>query len=113
MFRTVTAPSFRLALVGASGDSAPLVARLSSAGLVVDDGLPADGADAVLVLGPAPDGPLLGAADRGTPVLLVGLRHSGALWDAAGLLPGRALPVHEVRVRPGRDAREVARRLGG
>ena len=72
-----------LALAGATGDSAPLVARLASAGVVVDDGLPVDGTDAVLVLGPAPDGPLLAAAERGTPVLLVGLRHSGALWDAA------------------------------
>ena len=110
MFRTVTPPSPRLALVGASDEHAPLLTRLTSAGLDLADG---PDPDVVLVLGPAPDGPLLAAAERGTPVLLVGAGHGGALWDAAGLLPGRVLPVHEVRVRPGRDAAEVALRLGG
>jgi predicted dehydrogenase len=100
----------RLGIVGASEASAALRTRLSAAGLDLVDGAEAD---AVLVLGPGPDGPLLGAAERGTPVLLVGATHGGALWDAAGLLPGRVLPVHEVRVRPGRDAGEVALRLGG
>jgi scyllo-inositol 2-dehydrogenase (NADP+) len=110
MFPTVTAPALRLGLVGASDVHTPLTARLSAAGLVLVDGT---AGDAVLVLGPAPDRPLLEAAERGTPVLLVGASHSAALWDAAGLLPGRGLPEHEVRVRPGRDAGEVALRLGG
>ena len=111
MLPTGTATPLRLALVGASDDCAPLLARLASAGSeLVDAGA---SPDAVLAMGPAPDGPLLAAAERGTPVLLVGAHHGGALWDAAGLLPGRLLPAHEVRVRPGRDAGEVALRLGG
>ena len=56
---------------------------------------------------------LLATAAAGTPVLLVGPTMSTALSDAAGLVPSRVLPVHAVRVRPGRDAGEVARRLGG
>ena len=107
---TVTAPLLRLGLVGASDAHTALLARLSSSGMsMVDDADP----DAVLALGPAPAERLLAAAERGIPVLLVGTDHSAALWDAAGLLPGRVLPVHEVRVRPGRDAAEVALRLGG
>jgi predicted dehydrogenase len=106
----VTAPLLRLGLVGASDAHAALLARLSSSGLTLVDGVDAD---AVLALGPAPGAQLLPAAERGTPVLLVGTEHSAALWDAAGLLPGRVLPVHEVRLRPGRDAGEVALRLGG
>ncbi len=115
MFRTVTAPALRVALVGPRDVAAALTDRLSAAGLTLVDGRVEQDqrADAVLVLGPAPDGPLLAAAERGTPVLLVGAGHGGALWDAAGLLPGRVLPVHEVRVRPGRDAGDVALRLGG
>jgi scyllo-inositol 2-dehydrogenase (NADP+) len=110
MFRTVTAAPLRLGLVGASDAHAALSARLSSVGLALVDGTDAD---ALLVLGATPDGPLLTAAERGAPVLLVGADHAGALWDAAGLLPGQVLPVHEVRVRPGRNAGEVALRLGG
>jgi predicted dehydrogenase len=75
-------------------------------------------ADAVLVL--APDGvpvglepALLEAAGRGTPVLLVGPQPGQVLADTAGLLPGRLLPVHAVRVRPGPDGAEVGVRLGG
>ncbi len=92
---------------GASADL--LVAYLTRAGLAVVDGA----ADVLLVLGPADPAPLLAAAEAGTPVLLVGAEHAPALWDAAGLLPGRVLPPHPVRVRPGRDAGEVAARLGG
>ena len=106
----MTAPPLRIGLAGASAAHAALCARLSSAGMHLVDGLEAD---ALLVLGPVPDGPLLAAAERGTPVLLVGASHGSGLWEAAGLLPGRVLPVHEVRVRPGRDAGEVALRLGG
>ncbi len=74
-------------------------------------------ADAVLVLGAgslseAAEDALLVAAGRGTPVLLVGPTMSTALSDAAGLVPGRVLPVHAVRVRPGPDAAQVADRLG-
>ena len=74
--------------------------------------------DAVVVLDPSrlpevTEDALLAAAAAGTPVLLVGPRMSTALTDAAGLVPGRVLPVHVVRVRPGRDAGQVADRLGG
>ncbi|MCW2615211.1 MAG: oxidoreductase domain protein [Frankiales bacterium] len=75
-------------------------------------------ADAVVVLGAsalpeATEDALLAVAAAGTPVLLVGPQMSAALTDAAGLVPGRLLPVHVVRVRPGRDAGQVADRLGG
>lgn len=93
---------------GAAGDV--LTAWLRRAGLAVVDA-PDPACAALLVLGPAPERPLLAAAERGTPVLLVGAEHAPALWDAAGLLPGRVLPVHDVRVRPGRDAGEVTARL--
>ena len=117
---SVTAPTPRLAVLRAPAVGGPLVRWLERAGLAVAD-VPASEVsaagvpdlDAVLVLGPAPQAPLLAAAERGTPVLLVGAEHPGALWDAAGLLPGRVLPTHEVRVRPGRHAGEVAARLGG
>ena len=74
--------------------------------------------DAVVVLDPSrlpevTEDALLAAAAAGTPVLLVGPRMSTALTDAAGLVPGRVLPIHVVRVRPGRDAGQVADRLGG
>ena len=74
-------------------------------------------AAAVLVLGTASlaeaiEDALLAVAIAGTPVLLVGATMSTALTDAAGLVPGRLLPVHPVRVRPGRDAGEVTARLG-
>jgi predicted dehydrogenase len=105
----VPAPALRLRPVGASHAHAVLLDRLAAAGVVLVE----DGADAVLVLGAAPDGPTLEAARSGTPVLLVGSGHAERLWDTAGLRPGRLLPVHEVRVRPGRDAGEVALRLGG
>ena len=93
-----------------------LLDRLRAAGAVVVDGA-STGADAVLVVGPAQGpsavGSVLAAAERGTPVLLLGAEHVSALWDAAGLLPGRVLPAHDVRVRPGPDAGQVAVRLGG
>jgi predicted dehydrogenase len=96
--------------VGAPATCGALARRLSSAGWSVVDGVDAD---ALLVLGAAPAGLVLEAAGRGTPAVLVGADHSAVLWDAAGLSPGRVLPVHEVRVRPGRDAGEVTARLGG
>ena len=47
------------------------------------------------------------------PVLLVGPMASTAVTDAAGLVPGRLTPIHEVRVRPGVDAGQVMDRSGG
>jgi predicted dehydrogenase len=90
----------------------PLLDYLARTGLsVLDDG----GGDVVLVLGPADlahdveDALLSGA----TPVLFVGPTMSTALTDAAGLVPGQLTPVHEIRVRPGPDAGDVAARMGG
>jgi scyllo-inositol 2-dehydrogenase (NADP+) len=96
-------------------DPGPLVDYLRRTGTSVDE---QPGGDVVLVLGAdrlpdAVEDGLLAAAAGGTPVLLVGAAMSTALSDVAGLLPGRLLPVHEVRVRPGRDAGDVAARLGG
>ena len=47
------------------------------------------------------------------PVLLVGPMASTAMTDAAGLVPGRLTPVHQVRVRTGADAGQVMDRSGG
>lgn len=113
----MTAPVVRLAVVSSGAADAPLRQLLTRTGLVlVDD--PRDGADAVLAL--APDGVpgelealLLDAARRGTPVLVVSPQPGQALADTAGVVPGRVLPEHAVRVRPGRDAGEVTDRLGG
>ena len=100
-----------LGVLRADGRGRALTDRLGAAGLTLVDG-PHAAADALLALGPVDEGPLLAAAERGTPVLLLGPEHSGSLWDAAGLLPGRVLPLHEVRVRPGPFAGQVADRLG-
>ncbi len=72
------------------------------------------GADVVLVVGPPAAevvATLLETGARGTPVLVVG--DPGPLTDAAGLVLGRTVPEHEVRVRPGRDSGEVAVRTDG
>ena len=96
--------------------SEAVVTYLRRAGMTPVTGLdPA--AAAVLVLGTASltealEDALLAVAAAGTPVLLVGATMSTALTDAAGFVPGRLLPVHPVRVRPGRDAGEVTARLG-
>jgi predicted dehydrogenase len=99
----------RLRLIG----TAPALASyLSRCGLTVT---PDGEADLVLVAG-ATDLPealeddLLGLA---VPVLFVGPTASTAVTDAAGLVPGRLTPLHEVRVRPGPDAGEVMDRSGG
>ena len=94
-----------------------LRAHLRSTGAQLSETIDA-ATDAVVVLDPSrlaelTEDTLLAAAAAGTPVLLVGPRMSTALTDAAGLVPGRVLPVHVVRVRPGRDAGQVADRLGG
>lgn len=111
---TVSAPRLSVLTHGVSSDR--VVAYLRGAGLVCVPELEPT-ADAVLVLGTsslpeALEDALLAAAGGGVPVLLVGPAMSTALTDAAGLLPGRVLPLHPVRVRPGRDAGEVAARLG-
>ena len=108
----MTAPAPRLGVLRADGRGAALLARLAAAGLTLLDG-PDPSADALLVLGPVDERALLAAAERATPVLLVGCEHAPGLWDLAGLVPGRTLPPHEVRVRPGPGAGQVADRLGG
>ncbi len=90
---------------------------LRATGLGVTTGLDLSAA-AVLVLGAgalseAAEDAVLATARRGTPVLLVGPTMSTALSDAAGLLPGRLLAIHPVRLRPGAQAGEVTARLGG
>src|SRR5947209_11344283 len=89
---------------------APLLDYLSRAGITFG----AD-ADAVLVLGAGAlpeslEDELLAGT---TPVLVVGPTMSTAITDAAGLVPGRLTPLHEIRVRPGADADDVASRMGG
>jgi scyllo-inositol 2-dehydrogenase (NADP+) len=91
---------------------APLLDYLSCTGITF--GADAD-ADAVLVLGAAslPES-LEDELLAGTkPVLVVGPTMSTAITDAAGLVPGRLTPLHEIRVRPGTDADDVASRMGG
>ena len=86
--------------------------RRPPASTVVDG--PDASADALLALGPVAERPAArGRRARHARAARRRRRTRGALWDAAGLLPGRLLPAHEVRVRPGRDAGEVADRLGG
>jgi predicted dehydrogenase len=46
-------------------------------------------------------------------VLVVGPTMSSALTDAAGLVLGQLTPLHEIRVRPGPDAGDVAARMAG
>ncbi len=96
------------------GQGDALRATLALSGFSLLEG-PDPSASALLVLAPQGvprelEAVLLEAA---VPVLLVGPQPGPALADAAGLLPGRLLPVHAVRVRPGRDGAEVAARLGG
>ncbi|MCU1589828.1 MAG: oxidoreductase domain protein [Frankiales bacterium] len=91
---------------------APLLDYLARCGVAVSEGL--DG-DAVLVLGAAglSDGAEDALLAASVPVLVVGPTMSAAVTDAAGLVPGQLSPPHEIRVRPGPDAGDVATRLGG
>lgn len=66
------------------------------------------------------DGPgesaLLMLAGRGVPVLLAGStlagwRDAGGLLEAAGMVPDRPTPVHEIRLRRGPDGADVAARM--
>jgi scyllo-inositol 2-dehydrogenase (NADP+) len=47
------------------------------------------------------------------PLVVVGPTASTAVTDAAGLVPSRLTPVHEVRVRPGPDVAQVMDRSAG
>jgi predicted dehydrogenase len=91
-----------------------LASYLTRCGLDVVPELVPD-ADAVVVAGAADLSERL--EDRllalQVPVLLLGPTASTAVTDAAGLVPGRLTPVHEVRVRPGPDAGQVMDRAGG
>ena len=112
----MTSPALRLSVLS-SDPVAPLLDHLRRTGATLTPALDTT-ADAIVVLDATSlpettEDVLLAAAAAGTPVLLVGPRMSTALSDAAGLVPGAVLPVHVVRVRPGRDAGEVAARLGG
>ena len=94
-----------------------LVAYLERCGAIVSH--TADpAADAIVVFGSAClpsslQAAAMAAASSGIPVLVVGGGPTQQLMAAAGLVLGRLLPVHEVRVRPGRDVGEVMARPGG
>ena len=94
-----------------------LVSYLERCGSIVDHRTdPA--ADVVVVFGSALLTPpeaeaALVAASSGIPVLVVGGDMTEQCRATAGLVLGRMLPVHAVRVRPGRDAGEVMARTGG
>ena len=100
-------------------ESGAVAAALSAAGFTVlgVDG-PSASADALLAFGAgAASGELEAGLGAGLPVLLAGdtlaeLEPGGVLADASGLLPGPRTLVHEVRVRPGPDAGELAARYG-
>ncbi|MGB8652330.1 MAG: Gfo/Idh/MocA family oxidoreductase [Mycobacteriales bacterium] len=101
----------RLSLLGAAP---ALAAYLSRCGTDVVGDLVPD-ADLVLVLGARdlPEALEDRLLERAVPVLLVGPTASTAVTDAAGLVPGRLTPAHEIRVRPGPDAGEVMDRAAG
>lgn len=91
-----------------------LAAFLRRCGLPVDD-RPA-GAAAVVVLSAQPDPAMLDLVRSGPPALLAGptvhaWRGVEELDEMIGLLPGRLTPLHEVRIRPGPQAGQVADRL--
>ena len=85
------------------GSAPSLVDHLRRCGLEVGD----DG-DVVLLLPGGGEPP-----EDGRPVLAVGPTPPPALADAGGLLLRDLLPEHEVRVRPGPDAGDLAARTGG
>jgi len=91
------------------GRSLPdLAVRRPDAVLVLSDrGLDAGGAETATAL-----------LDAGVPLLLAGPTLAAwggveAITDAAGLIPGRPTPRHEIRVRPGPDAGELTDRMDG
>lgn len=94
-----------------------LVAYLERCGVIVSH-TANRAADAIVVVGSpvlpsSLEDAAMAAASSGVPVLVVGPALSERLMAAAGLVFGRLLPIHEVRVRPGRDAGEVMARPGG
>jgi len=95
------------------GEAPGLSAYLGRCGWQVDGQL-SPTADAVLVVGAAglPEAVEDSLLALAVPVLLVGPTASTAVTDAAGLVPGRLTPPHEVRVRPGPVAGDIAARLG-
>jgi predicted dehydrogenase len=106
----------------ATGDVAAAVAAyLRRCGDTVSIGGPYDG-DAVVVLSAvAPsagvESSLVSYLDGGGVVLLAGPAldawRDTALAERAGVLPGAVTVAHEMRVRPGPDAGDVAARMGG
>lgn len=76
-------------------------------------------ADVVVIVADHVDRDLVEVALAGArPVLLLGptltaWRDLEEIREAAGLLPAAPTPVHETRIRPGRDAGEVTTRLAG
>jgi scyllo-inositol 2-dehydrogenase (NADP+) len=114
----------RLALVVAVSDPDvaaavnELAAHLRSCGIAVTTDHPRD-ADATLVvadraLEPEVTTALLEVARSGRPLLLAGATAASwdgpALTELAGLLPARPTPEHLVRLRPGREAAQLAAR---
>jgi len=99
----------RLRLLGTAPALSSYLARCGLS--VVEEG---DG-DAVLVVGMAdlPEALEDHLLALDVPVVFVGPTASTAVTDAAGLVPGRLTPPHEVRVRPGPDAGQVMDRAGG
>jgi predicted dehydrogenase len=114
----------RVALLAESTDASMLAAADGLACHLVDCGFTVDatpaGADVVLLID---DRPLGGAGHAaliagGVPVLLLGSSlavHADVteVVEATGVLPGRPMPVHEVRLRPGPDAGELLARVDG
>ncbi|MDQ6873535.1 MAG: Gfo/Idh/MocA family oxidoreductase [Actinomycetota bacterium] len=105
----------RIALLSEEPAAGELAAFLRGCGFAVDD-RPA-GAAAVVVLGEHPDPGLLELVRSAQPTLLVGptvhaWRDVEELDEIIGLLPGRLTPLHEVRIRPGPGAGQLADRLG-
>jgi len=96
----------RVSLVGRA---AALSRYLERCGLAVAAGL--DG-DVVLAIGALTDAQEDALLALRVPVLFLGPTASAAVTDRAGLLPGALTPVHEVRLRPGRQVGQVLDRAG-
>jgi len=110
-----------VALVSDVPAAGSLAEYLAACGLPVRpayrDGVPdVAGADVVLALCDRPPAGLLDRLAGGGPTLLLGptlaaWRDVEEIDDLVGVLPGRLTPEHEVRVRPGPQAGELAARL--
>ncbi len=113
----------RVDLLVLGDETGVMAGALTRAGFTVATGeVPAAGADRVVAIlayrvAPFETDPLREAAAGGVPVLLAGdalldLGPDSPLADDAGLLVGTGTRRHEVRVRPGPDAGELAARYG-